>query len=84
MRGYGPPFFLASSSVTWVKAPNTIDEEALDRVRALNENGYREQDASATTARPLADGLAPGKAVGRADGVARLARFLGPGPWGPV
>lgn len=42
VKGYD--LFLASVSVAWVKGTGTIDEESLDRLRALIESGYREQD----------------------------------------
>jgi hypothetical protein len=42
VKGYD--LFLASVSAAWIKGTGTIDEEALDRLRALIESGYREQD----------------------------------------
>ena len=42
VKGYD--LFLASVSVAWVKGTGTIDEESLDRLRALIESGYREQN----------------------------------------
>ena len=42
VKGYD--LFLASVSVAWVKGTGAIDEESLDRLRALIESGYREQD----------------------------------------
>ncbi|MGW0551759.1 TetR/AcrR family transcriptional regulator [Streptomyces altiplanensis] len=42
VKGYD--LFLASVSVAWVKGTGTINEESLDRLRALIESGYREQD----------------------------------------
>ncbi|MBS9376577.1 TetR/AcrR family transcriptional regulator [Rhodococcus sp. B50] len=42
VKGYD--LFLASSSVAWVRGTGTVDEASLDRLRALIESGYREQD----------------------------------------
>ncbi|MEU1472615.1 helix-turn-helix domain-containing protein [Streptomyces sp. NPDC005761] len=42
VKGYD--LFLASVSVAWVRGTGTVDEESLDRLRALVEDGYREHD----------------------------------------
>ncbi|MEV8071614.1 TetR/AcrR family transcriptional regulator [Streptomyces pseudogriseolus] len=42
VKGYD--LFLASVSVAWARGTGTVDEESLDRLRALIESGYRAQD----------------------------------------
>jgi AcrR family transcriptional regulator len=42
VKGYD--LFLAAVSVAWIKGTGATDEESLDRLRALIESGYREQD----------------------------------------
>lgn len=42
VKGYD--LFLAAISVAWIKGNGATDEQALDRLRALIESGYREQD----------------------------------------
>ncbi|MGD6741512.1 hypothetical protein ACOKM3_06635 [Streptomyces sp. BH106] len=42
MKGYD--LFLAAVSVAWIKGDGAADGQALDRLRALIESGYREQD----------------------------------------
>ncbi|GAA3130135.1 TetR/AcrR family transcriptional regulator [Streptomyces rectiviolaceus] len=42
VKGYD--LFLAAVSVAWIKGTGATDEEALDRLRALIESGYRGQD----------------------------------------
>ncbi|MEE2037457.1 TetR/AcrR family transcriptional regulator [Nocardiopsis sp. CT-R113] len=42
VKGYD--LYLAAVSVAWIKGTGTTDEDSLDRLRALIESGYREQD----------------------------------------
>ncbi len=42
VKGYD--LYLAAGSVAWLRGTGYTDEEALDRLRALVEYGYREQD----------------------------------------
>ncbi|MFD5753200.1 TetR/AcrR family transcriptional regulator [Streptomyces sp. NPDC127033] len=42
VKGYD--LFLAVISVAWIKSTGAGDEKAIDRLRALLESGYREQD----------------------------------------